>query len=121
MAVVLTGAERQQFIDILAEWNIGGNPAPVEWAGRAEEDRLEYLPGLLPNKIKQAIFEYAREGGRIDRVDESRDEYKHKWKHHYDLWPTIEGIVYYFETRFAYSAEPDESVIYIMRFKPHEK
>jgi hypothetical protein len=119
MAEILTGAERKQFVDVLAEWNVGGNPAPVEWSGRAEEDRREYLPGLLPKRIKQFLYDYAREGEKIERVDETRDEYKALWKHHYDLWPSIQGRVYYFETRFAFSADPDESVIYIMRFKPH--
>ncbi len=121
MAVLLTGAEREQFVDVLAEWNVSGNPAPVEWAGRAEKDRLECLPGLLPIDIKKALFDYAREGGKIARVDETRDEYKARWTHHYDLWPTIRGTVYYFEARFACSAIPDESVIYIMRFKPHDQ
>ena len=51
MAVVLTGVERQQFVDVLTERNVGGNPAPVEWAERAEKDRLEYLPGLLPKMM----------------------------------------------------------------------
>jgi hypothetical protein len=121
MALRLTGSERKQFVDVLAEWHIGGNPAPVEWAGRAEQDRLEYLPDLLPHEIKKALYDYACEEGRIDRVDETREEYRHNWKHHYDLWPTIRGTVYYFETRFAYSEDPDESVIYIMRFKPYER
>jgi hypothetical protein len=119
MAEVLTGAEREQFVDVLAEWDVGGSPAPVEWAGRAEKDRQEYLPGVTPKAIKKALYDYARRGGEIHRVDEGRscEDYERDWKYHYDLWPTIRGKVYYFETRFHCSTEPDESVIYIMRFK----
>jgi hypothetical protein len=117
MAVLLTGAERDRYVDALAEWNVGGNPAPVEWAGRAEEDRVLYLPQLTPKQIKKALYIYARDGGDIKRVDETREEYRH-WQHHYDLWPRLRRRVYYFETRFD-CQDPDEPTIYIMRFKPH--
>lgn len=117
MAQLLTGVERKQFVDVLAEWNVGGNPAPVEWAGRAEEDRKEFLPELLPKQIKQALYAYALGNGDIKKVDENRTEYRH-WQHHYDLWPTILGQQYYFETRFD-CRDPEAPVIYIMRFKPH--
>jgi hypothetical protein len=117
MAEVLTGVERKQFVDVLAEWNVGGNPAPVEWAGRAEEDRKEFLSELLPKQIKEALYCYALKNGDIKKVDETREGYRY-WKYHYDLWPTILGQEYYFETRFD-CKNPDESVIYIMRFKPH--
>ncbi len=119
MAVQLTGADRQEYVDVLELWDWGGNPDPVSWAGRAEEDRREHLPELTPKAIKEALFKYVCAGGRIDRVDETRDPYRKHWKYHYDMWPTILGQVYYFETRFARSPEPDDSVIYIMRFKPH--
>lgn len=121
MAVELAGPDRQEYVEILKLWDWGGNPDPVSWAGRSEEDRVEYLPELTPKAIKKALHEYARKGGKIDRVDEERncEDYEHDWKYHYDLWPTIRGKVYYFETRFDLSPNPDDSVIYIMRFKPH--
>jgi hypothetical protein len=121
MAVRMVGAEWQEYVDTLALWNMGGSPDPVMWAGRAEEDRKDYLPHLTPKQIKQALYDFARQGGRIDRVDETREEYRNTWTYHYDLWPTIEGAVYYFETRFDRSTDPDESVIYIMRFKPDKR
>jgi len=119
MAVELAGAERQTYVAVLELWDWGGNPDPVSWAGRCEQDRIEYLPELTQKAIKEALCDYARKGGKIARVDERRDDYKDRWKYHFDLWPTIEGKVYYFETRFDCSPDPDESVIYIMRFKPH--
>jgi len=119
MAVELAGAERQAYVAVLELWNWGGHPDPVSWAGRSEQDRLEYLPHLTPKAIKRALYAYALKGGKIARVDENREGYKHRWKYHYDLWPTIRGKVYYFETRFDCSPDPDESVIYVMRFKPH--
>ena len=121
MAVTLAGSERQEFVDILKQWNWGGWPDPVCWAGRAEEDRKDFLAELTPKAIKMALYDYACAGGTIDRVDETREEYKHTWQYHYDLWPTIDGTVYYFETRFARSPDPEESVIYVMRFKPHNQ
>lgn len=117
MAEVLTGAEREQFVDVLADWSVGGNPAPVEWAGRSEQDRKEFLPGLLPKEIKEALYDYVRKNGAVKKVNETRPEYRH-WPYHYDLWPTILGQKFYFETRFD-CEDPSEPVIYIMRFKPH--
>ena len=47
MAEVLTGAERQQFVDILALWFQEVFPEnPVAWAGRADKDRIEFLPEM---------------------------------------------------------------------------
>lgn len=116
MAVLLTGAERDAYVAVLAEWNVGGDPAPVQLGKQAEKDRVACLPSLSPKQIKEQLYLYARdERNRISRVDETRAEYRH-WKYHYDLWPTIEGEVYYFETCFR--EDPDEPVIYIMRFKP---
>jgi len=115
--VLLVGGERAEYVAVLAEWEIGGNPAPVEWAGRADQDRQEFLPSLTPKQIKEHLYEYALNGGKILRVDEKREEYRH-WKYHYDLWPIINGQTYYFETRFDRD-DPKEPVIYIMRFKPH--
>lgn len=120
MAVILAGKERVEYVRVLEEWNVGGNPAPVEWAGRAEQDRQEYLPELTPKQIKESLYEYARDGGKISRVDEQREPYRHHWKFHYDLWPTINDTVYYFETRLD-CEDPEEPVIYIMRFKPHRR
>lgn len=116
MAEVLKGEQRASFVSVLAEWSVGGNPAPVEWAGRAERDREAYLPALMPKQIKEQLYLYALNNGEIARVDEQRQEYRH-WEYHYDMWPTIEGQVYYFETRFD-CEDPAEPVIYIMRFKP---
>jgi hypothetical protein len=117
MAVTLAGEEWSLYVAALAEWNVGGNPAPVEWAGRAEQDRQDYLPDLTPKQIKEFLYQYARDGGKISRVDEQREPYRHYWKYHYDLWPTINGVVYYFETRLD-CEDPEEPVIYVMRFKP---
>lgn len=77
MAEVLTGEERASYVAVLAEWNVGGNPAPVEWAGRAEKDREAYLPGLTPKQIKEQLHLYALGNGEIARVDEQRQEYRH--------------------------------------------
>jgi hypothetical protein len=116
VAEVLSGDERASYLAVLAEWNVGGNPAAVEWAGRAEKDREIYLPGLTPKQIKEQLYLYALDNGTVTRVVEQRQEYRH-WKYHYDLWPTIDGQTYYFETRFDCD-DPDEPVIYVMRFKP---
>ncbi len=122
MAEVLTGAERQQFVDILALWFQEVFPEnPVAWAGRADKDRLEFLPEMTVKEIKQELYKYAcQPGAKIKRVDEDRPNYRDQWDYHYDLWPTINGQVYYFETRLDLS-NPEQPIIRIMRFKPDDQ
>jgi hypothetical protein len=122
MAEVLAGTERQQFVDVLALWYQSLFPDdPVSWWGRSEEDRMDFLPGMTAKAIKQELYKYAcQPENKIKRVDEERERYKKQWDYHYDLWPTIEGKVYYFETRFDLS-DPEQPIVRIMRFKPNDQ
>ena len=120
MAVILSGAARKQYVDVLAQWSQSQFPEdPVTWEGRAERDRLDFLPEMLPKAIKCELYEYARQGGVIKRVDETNPDYSH-WKYNFKLWPTINGRVYFFETRFDLN-DPEQPIIRIMRFKPNDR
>jgi hypothetical protein len=93
MAEVLTGAERKQFVDVLALWHQSVFPDdPVCWEGRSEKDRVEFLPEMTAKAIKYELYKYAcQPKNQIKRVEEDRKPFDEQWDYHYDLWPTIEG------------------------------
>ena len=122
MAEVLTGEERQRFVDVLALWSQQAFPDdPVSWEGRADQDRVDFLPEMTAREIKYELYRHACiPNSEIKKVDEKREPYRDQWDFHYDLWPTINGRVYYFDTRLDLG-RPEQPIIRIMRFKPSDQ
>jgi hypothetical protein len=63
------------------------------------------------------MIKYLRSGGRLDRVDESRPDWKH-WRFHFDLWPELAAEELYVETRFVDDSVVDKREIIVVSVHP---
>lgn len=59
----------------------------------------ENLPSLTDKGFKQALWEFADAGGRIDQHEEKRENWQ-DWEFYYDMVLEIEGVEVYVEMRF---------------------
>jgi len=84
---------------------------------RAAEPIAEHL-GLDENAFTYLMVPYLESGGRLDRVDEIRPEWKHVWKFHFDLWPEVSSQSLYVETRFVDDPELDNREIIVVSVHP---
>lgn len=76
-----------------------------------------HLSNYTQKGFKQFLHEFVVvDGGKIDQVVETRENWKDLWDHHYDLRPVIDGVKIYVETRLKYTkpSDPDDPVIYIV-------
>ena len=84
----------QSYRNVLQNWNVEGyiefKERPAEWL------RVE-LAGYSLREIKRLLFEHVKQGGKIDEVVETREDYT-SFQFHYDLRIPIEGRRIYFET-----------------------
>lgn len=64
------------------------------------------------------MIPYLESGGRLGRVDETRPEWKHLWKFHFDLWPEVSSQELYVETRFVDDPELDNREIIVVSVHP---
>ena len=95
MAEVLTGEERQRFVDVLALWSQQAFPDdPVSWEGR-----VDFLPEMTAREIKYELYRHACiPNSEIKRL-RKRGKPTASNGISTTTWPTINGRVYYFETR----------------------
>jgi hypothetical protein len=86
-----------KFLEALAEWNVDGF---IQWKRLAAEWVQKNLDGLSMKAVGRLMYEHVVEGGEIDQVVETREEYRHLYPHHYDFRIPIAGRLIYLETRF---------------------
>lgn len=84
---------------------------------RAAEPIAKYL-GLDERGFIDLMIKYVRLGGRLDRVDEDRQNWKHLWSFHFDLWPEIAANELYVETRFVDDPHVDNREIIVVSVHP---
>ncbi|MCI0377366.1 MAG: hypothetical protein L0215_07160 [Gemmataceae bacterium] len=102
----------------LAEWSVEGT---VELVGRVHEGLRTTLEGVTVRGFKEALFRFVCEkDGEIDQVKEEREPWRDQWEWHYDLRPTIDGVLVYVETRLFPESftSREEPTVYIVQFKP---
>jgi len=102
----------------LAEWNVGG---AIVLKGRAPDGLRTTLEGVTEEYFKEALYRFVCEAnGEIDQVKEEREPWRNHWEWHYDLRPTINGIMLYVETRLypeSFSSRHDP-MIQVVQIKP---
>lgn len=101
----------------LRDWKLDG---AIELIGRAHEGLRNTLEGVTVLEFKRSLFEYVcQQNGEIDQVGEEREAWRDKWEWHYDLRPTVNGVMLYVETRlFPEFTSKKDPVIYIVQVKP---
>src|SRR5437879_5752409 len=83
-------------------------PRAFEWM------QLE-LEGWPAKEVARLMFEYVRDGGKIDQQIEIRPEWNDS-KYHFDLRIPVSKKLIYFETRLWYKNpdDPDDPRIYVV-------
>lgn len=94
---VITGEERQRYLDVLAEYRFVGF---LEWLDDARRQLAVFLPDHNQLSVGEILYRYVRDGGDVVRKDENRDTWKNECRLHYDMVVEIDGRDIYFETRF---------------------
>lgn len=87
----------QRFLDALKEWNCDGF---IQWKRVPAEWLRKNLEGYTTKAIGRMIYEHVVNGGPIDQVAETREEYQDRWPYHYDFRLPIDERLIYIETRF---------------------
>jgi hypothetical protein len=74
--------------------------------------------GLDEKGFIDLMIRYLRTGGRLDRVDENRPEWRELWRFHFDLWPELGANELYVETRFVDDPVLDKREIIVVSVHP---
>ncbi len=89
---------RASYEEALREWNCEGfvqwKPLPSEWLRKN-------LENLSQKAIGQLMWQHVADGGEIDQVVETREEYRVHHQYHYDFRIPIAGRLIYIETRLV--------------------
>lgn len=96
----------------LANWKFRGF---MVFSRIAEEWLRKYLKGMSQISFAHMLHEFVEDGGEIDQVVETRQEWS-TYSHHYDLRPTVNGQVLYVETLLDShnGPDPDDSIITVV-------
>ncbi|MBM4069259.1 MAG: hypothetical protein FJ271_09980 [Planctomycetes bacterium] len=81
----------------------------------------KHLEGHTQKSFKELLYRFVViEDNEVDQVVESREHWRDRWSHHYDLRPVIDGVKYYVETRLYYRKpdDPDDPMVYLVNIKP---
>jgi hypothetical protein len=97
--------------------NLGHVRDYIQWKRGALERVSRHLPNVAAELVHQLMIEHARAGGKIDQVEETREDYV-AWKFHYDLRLPISGQRIYIETVFDDREDDDDCVIYVVNIHP---
>jgi hypothetical protein len=87
----------------------------------AAEGLRRHLPGQTQKSVKELLFKFIlMEGGDVDQVTETRENWRDRWSHHYDVRPVVDGVKMYVETRLFYTKadDPDDPIIYVVNIHP---
>ncbi len=86
---------------------------------RASNPIAKHL-GLDEKGFIDLMIKYLSSGGRLDRVDEDRPNWRHLWRFHFDLWPELTAKELYVETRFVDDPDLDQREIIVVSVHPPE-
>lgn len=89
-----------KFKEALQEWNCHGF---IQWKRIAAEWLRRHLERYDQRAIGCLLHQYVAEGGEIDAVTETREEYRHLYQYHYDFRVPIGDRLVYIETRLDVS------------------
>ena len=104
----------QCYRNALLNWRFDGY---IVFEKDAAEGLRKFLDGETQKGFKELLYQFViEEIGEIDQVLETRENWKNKWSHHYDLRLIIDDLPIYVETRLDYSKpdDPDDPVIYLV-------
>ncbi|MBI4614497.1 MAG: hypothetical protein HY720_12875 [Planctomycetes bacterium] len=82
----------------------------VHWKPLARRWIEQNLPGWGITAIVQLMWQWVDRGGEVDRVEETKEEYRDKWTHHYDLRIPVKDRRVYVETRL----DIEDKVAYVV-------
>jgi hypothetical protein len=102
----------------LRNWRFNGF---IVFEKEAVEGLRQHLSNYTEKALKELLFDFVvTNGGEVDQVAETRENWRDKWDHHYDLRPVIGGIKFYVETRLDYKdpTDPDDPLILIVNIHP---
>jgi len=85
-----------KFLEALKEWNVDGF---IQWKRLPTEWVLKNTEGLSTKAVGRLMYEHVVDGGEIDQVVETREDYRNLYPHHYDFRIPIAGRLIYIETR----------------------
>ncbi|HYV38187.1 MAG TPA: hypothetical protein VE988_21050 [Gemmataceae bacterium] len=106
------------YCNALANWRYAGY---IVFERDAEHGLRRHLPRIMQQDFQEMLFNFVtNEGGEIDQVAETREEWRDHWSHHFDLRPIVDGVKIYVETRLKYSMpeDPDDPVIFVVNIHP---
>jgi hypothetical protein len=86
-----------KLLEALKEWNCDGF---VQWKRLPTEWLRKNLEGYSQKSVGRLMYEYLRDGGEVDAVAETREEYRNLYAYHYDFRIQIGHRFLYIETRF---------------------
>jgi hypothetical protein len=99
-----------KYKEVLADWKFSGF---VQWKPRAAEELQRHLRGYTQKAIAELMYKHR---DAVDQTPETRDEYRHRYSHHYDFRIGIGGQRIYIETVLDYAE--DDSTIVVVNIKP---
>ena len=86
-----------RFVEALKEWNCDGF---IQWKRLPAEWLRKNLDGYTRKAISRLMCDHVVNGGAIDQVTETREDYRNLYPYHYDFRIPIAGRLVYIETRF---------------------
>jgi hypothetical protein len=87
----------------------------VKWKQQAAETLREHLSNHTQRSIEILLHAHRNE---VDQTEESRPEYRDRYRYHYDFRIPIDGQRVYIETVFEPGATEDDASIRVVRIKP---
>ena len=109
--------ERERFIETLGNGIMSRGFVVVE---RLVLDELHQHLGMTERELLDRLFSYLRNGGRLDKVKETRDLdfVDFNWEFHHDMWPELGNRTIYVYARFKDAEKLDDRMIFIVRAHP---
>ena len=113
MPPVTDAEELERYRGLLKEWKFTGF---IQWKRRAAEWLRDNLGNHLPQQgIGQLMYEHREE---VQQTPETREEYRHRYRFHYDFRLCIDTRRIYIETAFHCGATESDSTIWVVNIKP---
>lgn len=82
-------------LEALSRWN---EQSGIIWKKRPAEWLKENLGRITQEGVGRIMYLVTEDSRSVDRVPETRPEWKHRWKFHYDFKISIGGKYRYIET-----------------------
>lgn len=95
---------------------LGAFDGYVLWHSRPAAWVFEELDGMTTREFVAIMQKFVQQGGEIDQVVETRDDYTY-WRFHYDVRMPVSGRLLYVETVLDQKAKVDDCEIFIVNVK----